>query len=351
MNRRRLLRSCALAARVFTWTALPVILSVGVASCAAFETNVQDTAIEEQDTARQNYDAGEAAFVAERWQEAVKYFELVKNKYPYSKYSVLAELRLADAHFAREKWLEAADAYRLFVRYHPRHEKVAYATFRVAESHARDIDNNVAWLPFMDARQKDQSATRDTIRACDDFLARFPNDEQAPAARKLRTDARTRLADADLYAAAFYEKRSRWQGAQWRYSRIGTEYADTPGAAGALWKAGVIAHERLGDDLSAVSAWQRLIRDHPDAPEAKDAATALAELQAGKKSSVPTSSTPSDPSGRALEGVPADSHKASANAADSDTADSDAADSDAADSDAADSDAADSDTADSDVTP
>jgi hypothetical protein len=41
-----------------------------VASCSAFETNVQDTAIDEKDTARQNYEAAEAAFKAERWQEA-----------------------------------------------------------------------------------------------------------------------------------------------------------------------------------------------------------------------------------------------------------------------------------------
>ena len=31
-------------------------------------------------------------FKSERFNEAVKYFELVKNKFPYSKYAVLAEL-------------------------------------------------------------------------------------------------------------------------------------------------------------------------------------------------------------------------------------------------------------------
>jgi outer membrane protein assembly factor BamD len=247
-------------------------------ACKAFETNVQDTEIDERDTARQNYDAGEAAFSSSRWQEAVKYFELVKNKYPYSKYAVLAELRLADTHFSREKWLEAADAYRIFVRYHPRHEQVAYATFRIAESHSRAVDDNVAWLPFVDARQKDQSAAKDTIRACDEFLTRFPDDKNAAAARQMRVDARGRLADVDLYAAAFYEKRARWQGAQWRYARVGAEFADTAGAARALWKAGTIANDKLADVAAARAAWERLLKDHPDAPEAKDARDALARL-------------------------------------------------------------------------
>jgi outer membrane protein assembly factor BamD len=250
------------------------------ASCSAFETNVQDTAIEEKDTARQNYEAAEAAFKAERWQEAVKYFELVKNKFPYSKYAVLGELRLADAHFEREKWLEAASGYRLFVRFHPRHEQVAYAAWRVALSHSRAIENNVAWLPFVDAREKDQSAAIDTIKACDEFLQRFPKDEHAAEARALRTEARGRLADVDLYAAAFYEQRGKWQGAAWRYERVANEFAETPRAAFALWRAGDIASRRLDDPAAARLAWQRLLKDHPEAPEATDARAALDKLDA-----------------------------------------------------------------------
>jgi outer membrane protein assembly factor BamD len=280
VDRRRLLSPLLVTSSLLLASATTTSLT----ACKAFETNVQDTEIDERDTARQNYEAGEAAFTSARWQEAVKYFELVKNKFPYSKYAVLAELRLADTHFAREKWLEAADAYRIFVRYHPRHEQLAYATFRIAESHSRAVDDDVAWLPFVDARQKDQSAAKDTIRACDEFLTRFPDDKNAPAARKLRAEARGRLADVDLYAAAFYEKRQRWQGAQWRYARVGSEFADTDGAAHALWKAGAIANDRLADVAAARAAWERLVKEHPDAPEAKDAREALARLTASSSS-------------------------------------------------------------------
>jgi outer membrane protein assembly factor BamD len=247
-------------------------------SCTAFETNVQDGAVEEKDTARQNFEAAEAAFAAERWQEAVKYFELVKNKFPYSKYAVLAELRLADAHFAREKWLEAASAYRLFVRFHPRHEQVAYAAWRVAESHSRAIEDNVTWLPFVEAREKDQSAAVDTIKACDDFLLRFPKDEHADDIRALRVAARGRLAEVDLYAAAFYEDRGKWQGARWRYERVVRDYAETPRAGFALWRVGQIALQRFDDAEAARIAWGRLLREHADAPEAAEARAALERL-------------------------------------------------------------------------
>ncbi len=260
--------------------ALVTSLSGLVASCSAFQTNLQDTQIDAKETARQNYESAEAAFENARWSEAIKYFDLVKNKYPYSKYAVLAELRLADTQFAREKWLEAADGYRIFVRFHPRHEQVAYATFRVALSHARAIENNISWLPFVEASEKDQSAAKDTIRACDEFLTRFPDDPNAAEAKKLRSTARGRLAAVDLYAAHFYEERSKWQGAMWRYQKVGEDYADTEQAAWALLQAGTIAETHLGDKAQAKSFYEKLVREHPAAAEVPQAKEGLARLGA-----------------------------------------------------------------------
>ncbi len=261
--------------------------------CAAFETNLQDTEVDQKDTARQNFEAAEAAFASRRFNEAIKYFELVKNKFPYSKYAVLAELRMADTHFEREKWLEAADAYRIFVRFHPRHEEVAYATWRIAVSHSRAIENNVAWLPFVDAQEKDQSSARDTIRACDDFLIRFADDPRAEEIRALRKTARGRLADVDLYAAHFYEERERWQGAIWRYQRVGEEFTDTDKAAPALVKAAVLAEQRLKDTAQAVALYERVLRSHADSTEATTAAQAIARLKPPTpETPAPTTHTP-----------------------------------------------------------
>ena len=250
----------------------------GLVSCKGFETNVQDTTVEQKETARGNFEAAEVAFEAARWSEAVKYFELVKNKFPYSKYAVLAELRLADTHFSREKWLEAADGYRIFVRFHPRHEQVAYATFRVALSHARAIENNVSWLPIVDAKEKDQAAAKDTIRACDEFLTRFPDDKNVAEAKKLRSEARGRLAEVDLYAADFYLQREKWQGAMWRFHKVGNDYGDTARASWALLQAGVIAQDKLHDAVQARAIFEQLVREHPKSAEVDDAKEALARL-------------------------------------------------------------------------
>lgn len=257
------------------------VLSIAVASsCKSFETNLQDTDVDYADTAKQNFDDGEKAMTDGRWAEAVKFFEHTKNKYPYSKFAVLAELRIADAHFAREKWIEAADSYRIFVRFHPRHEKVPYATYRVALAYSKEIDQDVWFFPT--AVEKDQSAARDAIKAFDEYLARFPDDENAAEAKKLRVEARARLAETDIYAADFYVDRKKWQGALWRYQRVANEFGDTPKAPYALLRAARIADEELADPPQAAKLYQQLLREHPTSPEAEDARASLAKKPAAK---------------------------------------------------------------------
>mgnify|MGYP001550248658 CR=1 FL=1 len=253
-----------------------------VSGCKSFETNLQDVQVSYQETAKQNFDAGEQAFKDGKYNEAVKFFDHVKNKYPYSKYAVLAELRTADAHFAREKWLEAADAYRIFVRFHPRHDKVPYATYRIALSYYMSIDKDVWWFPT--AVEKDQSAARDAVRAFDEFLARFPDDELAKQAKEERIEARARLAETDLYAANFYVEREKWQGALWRYERVADEFGDTPKAPYALLEAAHIADGKLDDAAEATRLYQQLLREHPSSPAATDAKKAL---EGRKASTVP----------------------------------------------------------------
>jgi outer membrane protein assembly factor BamD len=262
-------------------------ISLSVSACTAFETNLQDTQVDYQETARQNFEKGEEKMASESWAEAIKFFDYVKNKFPYSKYAVLAELRIADAHFAREKWIEAADAYRIFVRFHPRNEKVGYATYRVALAYSKEIAEDVWWFPT--AIEKDQSAAKDAVRAFDEYLARFPDGEFVAEARELRTQARSRLAETDLYAARFYEDRRKWQGAVWRYERVAKEFADTPQAPSALLRAAQLAAEEMDDATMAAGLYRRIVAEHPKSAEAREAEDALATLPSA------TPGTPSTP--------------------------------------------------------
>jgi len=71
-----------------------IFLAIACLACSGLETNLQDVEVSYRETARQNYDAGDRAFKTKQFNQAVKFFEHVKNKFPYSKYAVLADLRV-----------------------------------------------------------------------------------------------------------------------------------------------------------------------------------------------------------------------------------------------------------------
>jgi len=100
-------------------------------------------------TAKQNYEKGLAALKDEDYAEAAKYFQFVKQKYPFSKYAVLAELALADSQFDRGNYTEAIDSYKSFARLHPTHDKVedGYVAFRIGESYFKDMPDDIFLLP------------------------------------------------------------------------------------------------------------------------------------------------------------------------------------------------------------
>src|ERR1041385_5669551 len=98
-------------------------------------------------SAQKNYEKGLKELDQKNWVSASKYFGFIKSRFPYSKYAVLAELRLADAEFGAEQYLEAIDAYRLFMKFHPTHEMVAngYASYRIGEAYFKQLSNDF-WL-------------------------------------------------------------------------------------------------------------------------------------------------------------------------------------------------------------
>lgn len=234
-------------------------------------------------TARENFRRGMELYLKEEWQDATKYFEYVRTRFPHSRYAVIAELRLADAHFGREKWLDSIDAYRQFVRLHPSHDEVPYATFQVAKAYFRQIPEDWFFLPS--ASERDQSAAMDAVRALDDFLIRFPDHERAVEARKLRKDSRSRLADHEWYVAGYYE-REHDRGSAFRYERIADLYPDVDYAPRGLMRAARIWEDNK-DLRRARVDYERVARDYPKYGEAPAAARAARRVAAVLEKAAP----------------------------------------------------------------
>ena len=65
-----------------------------------------------------------------RYKSASDAFQNLKDRYPYSKYAVLAELKMADALFFTPEYDLAFDAYDEFERLHPRDKNIPYVIYQ-----------------------------------------------------------------------------------------------------------------------------------------------------------------------------------------------------------------------------
>src|ERR1051326_9611546 len=77
-----------------------LILVLAVASCGGKSGTA---AVDYSVSAQKNYEKGLKELDNKDWIAASKYFGFIKSRFPYSKYAVLAELRLADAEFGRSE--------------------------------------------------------------------------------------------------------------------------------------------------------------------------------------------------------------------------------------------------------
>jgi outer membrane protein assembly factor BamD len=219
-------------------------------------------------TAKQNYEKGLAELKDENYPEALKYFQFVKQKFPFSKFAVLAELAVADTQFARGNYTEAVDSYKSFIRLHPTHEKVeaGYAAFKVGECYYRDMPDDIWILP--PSYEKDQSAVIDALRELEDFRKRYPDSKYLKDAEPLRKEVLRRLVDHEVYIARFYLDRDHAKAAVMRLEGAVRRYPGSGREPELLFALGQ-TYLHMSDPLRAKESFQRVVAQYPTAQQAR----------------------------------------------------------------------------------
>lgn len=272
-------------------SSLAVGLAVGLAATAACGGSAREGAgrVEYSVSAKQNYDRGMKALEDDEWLDAVKYFSFVKARFPYSKYSVLADLRIADAAFGAGAYLEAIDSFQQFIKFHPTHEMVenGYAAFRIGESYYKMLPDD--WFLVPPSYEKDQSATIDALRELSTFMRKYPRSAFRDRAEKMRRAAAHELAAHEWYVAKFYWGRGKPMATVLRLRTLLRKYPDVGYDEDALWllgkayvKVGRVVEPTHGPNdpgpANAREAWQMLVTRFPKHQHAEDAKRELAKL-------------------------------------------------------------------------
>lgn len=168
------------------------------------------------DTAQELWEAGMDSMKDKDYLEAQDYFVKLKDKFPFSPYTLKAELSLADAFYLDTKYVEAVDAYKEFEAMHPTNENIPYVLFQVGMS-------NYKMFEGIDRRQ-------DNIKEGLEYFYRveqsFPESEYAPQAKDYILKSRRILAEHELYVADFYWRTDRYGPAWNRYKYVVENFPD-----------------------------------------------------------------------------------------------------------------------------
>lgn len=205
-----------------------------------------------------------------RFDEAIMYFNQVKNQHPYSRLATEAELRVADIYFNRQSYVEAQSAYQVFKELHPRHPRIDYVTYRLGMSFFNQLPSTI---------DRDLSLAHRALIYFEEVLHSYPTSEYAPKAAESRQEALRMLAEKELYIANFYFVRKRYDSALRRFEGLIQSYPGIGLDEKALLGATLSAHKTQELD-KAKKYYSQLVGSFPSSDEAKRAESEIGnELQ------------------------------------------------------------------------
>ena len=211
------------------------------------------------DTAYAGYKVAQEYDKDERYEEAIRRYQEVKNKYPYSKFAAMSELAIADCYFKQESFAEAQVAYQSFKDLHPKHAQIDYVTYRLAMSFFKQLPDTI---------DRDLTLSSNAILYFDETVAQYPNSDYAKEAKQKKQDILKMLAGKEDYVAEFYFIREKYDSALTRYEGLLKKYPGLGFDAKALSRASVAA-AKTGELDKAKNYFNELREKFPNSEEYK----------------------------------------------------------------------------------
>ena len=187
------------------------IFRLALAGLVLFNFACSSTDTKESNSAQDAFNEAEKLLEGSNFELGIQKFQEVKNKYPYSKLAVEAELRIADAYYGEERFVEAQNAYLVFKDFHPKHSRIDYVTYQLALSYFYQLPSTI---------DRDLSLAQKAILYFDEVMSSFANSKYSKEALAKKRETRTMLAAKEDYIANFYFIREKYESALGRFERL-----------------------------------------------------------------------------------------------------------------------------------
>lgn len=151
-----------------------------------------------------------------KYQESADLFQALKDRFPYSRYALLADLRVGDAYYKSQRYEEATLAYEDFIRLHPKNDAVPYAIYQMG----------MVQYDQMLTPDRDPSNARKAMDTFRRLMKQYPGSEWAVRAQPRLQEAVRRLAAHDMVVGRYYFNTKHYRAAMSRFKRVLTNYPD-----------------------------------------------------------------------------------------------------------------------------
>nr|WP_239002674.1 outer membrane protein assembly factor BamD [Rhodovastum atsumiense] len=163
------------------------------------------------------YNRGIDALNRQNYGTAVQQFDQIEQNYPYSTWTVNAQLMQGYAEYLRNHYTDAIGVLDRFIQLHPAHRDIAYAYYLRALCYYEQI---------ADIR-RDQKATQEAMGALQEVVNRFPDSAYARDARLKIDLARDHLAGKEMEVGRYYQRQRLYTAAIGRFQRVVDDFQTT----------------------------------------------------------------------------------------------------------------------------
>lgn len=158
----------------------------------------------------------ESMYKEGKYNNSAELFQQLKDRYPYSRFALLADLRVGDAYYKAERYEEAVLAYDDFIRLHPKNEAVPYALYQMG----------MVYFDQMLTPDRDPTFARKAMETFQRLIKLYPRNEWAAKAQPRLQESIRRLAGHDMVVGTFYLNTGKYRAAASRFKRVLTQYPD-----------------------------------------------------------------------------------------------------------------------------
>ena len=157
-------------------------------------------------------------FAEKDYSKSIVYFEKLRDWYPFSKFAILAELKIADAHYRLKEYDDAIFAYEKFEELHPNNEAIPYVIQQIGNCHFNQLGTI----------DRDQTPALKAIETYERLIKNYPDDPLSKEVVEKITICQKSLAENQFSIGRFYYRTKHYSSALARFQSVASTWKEFP---------------------------------------------------------------------------------------------------------------------------